>query len=304
MNILILGSQKTVDLYPDYYELYEQFVRDSLPAEGEHTIDVTFLDDLIIELSNDACKIIICENEKAMSEYDMVFARGVRFRPFLDVLKVVSEYCREHGILMVNDYEGGRSGSKIAQAIQFYSHQLPIPYTLYINRGSIQKLDDLPLEFPMIMKAVLGTRGENNFLVQSRDDIRGHFRDNPDLNFVLQNAIPNDGDYRLLIIGDDAELIHRKAVGDSHLNNTSQGGTATLRDVSPIPSELLERIHGYLKAYGLITAGVDILQDSSTGEWYLLEVNSQPQLTTGAYLPEKVALFAKYLAKLNDAQSS
>lgn len=304
MNILILGNQKTIDLYPDYYELYSKYVQDSLPAEGEHTVDVTCMDDLIIELGEGVFNVNVLENKKSLAEYDLVFARGVRFRPFLDMLKVVSVYCQRHGVTMVNDYAAGRSGSKIAQAIQFYAHNLPIPYTLYINRGSIQLLDRLKLEFPMVMKAVLGTRGENNFLVRSQEEIRQHYHENPDLNFVLQRAIPNDGDYRLLIVGENAELIHRKAVGDSHLNNTSQGATATLKDISLLPADLLENIYAYLNDYKLITGGADVLQDNQTGEWYILEVNSQPQLTTGAYLPEKVELFKKYLAQLNDTQSS
>jgi len=42
-------------------------------------------------------------------------------------------------------------------------------------------------------------------------------------------------------------------------------------------------------------AGVDVVQDKQTGLWYCLEVNDSPQLTTGAYVDEKQAAFAKFI---------
>jgi D-alanine-D-alanine ligase-like ATP-grasp enzyme len=42
-------------------------------------------------------------------------------------------------------------------------------------------------------------------------------------------------------------------------------------------------------------AGVDMVQDCNSGEWYCLEVNSGPQLATGAFTVEKQVAFAKFI---------
>jgi glutathione synthase/RimK-type ligase-like ATP-grasp enzyme len=44
-------------------------------------------------------------------------------------------------------------------------------------------------------------------------------------------------------------------------------------------------------------AGVDLVKDNSSGNWYCLEVNRGPQLATGAFKQEKVKIFANYIKK-------
>lgn len=297
MKILLLGNDRTIQQEPQYYDLYKKFVSDTLPIGTDNQVDFAYIEDLIIQIRNDNFSIMHPQTNYEMKGYDLVFIRGIKFRPSLDVLKVVSTYCRLNKIKIINEYGQGRDGSKLSQAVQFYEHQLPIPPTWFINRGAIACLDSLELTFPMVMKAVLGTRGENNFLVTSTDEIRTIYGQNGALNFVLQQAIPNDGDYRYLVIGEDSILIHRKAQDGSHLNNTSQGAKATLQDVSVIPQDLRERFSLYLVAQALTTGGIDVLQDKNNGEWYVLEVNSQPQLTTGAFLEEKKKLMSLYFEK-------
>jgi D-alanine-D-alanine ligase-like ATP-grasp enzyme len=45
-------------------------------------------------------------------------------------------------------------------------------------------------------------------------------------------------------------------------------------------------------------AGVDVMQNKETGKYYFLEVNMQPQLTTGALLKEKQALLVDFFSGL------
>jgi len=44
-------------------------------------------------------------------------------------------------------------------------------------------------------------------------------------------------------------------------------------------------------------AGADMIQDKTTGKWYILEVNSSPQMRTGSHIDEKVSEFAQFIDK-------
>ena len=106
---------------------------------------------------------------------------------------------------------------------------------------------------------------------------------------LAQKYHQNDSDYRVLVMGDLKPLVmKRTAASGSHLNNTSQGAKAEL---SNLPKHLLEQSQSLAKELKMTIAGVDILKDKTTGEMLFLEINSQPQLLSGAYVSDKKKLF-------------
>jgi glutathione synthase/RimK-type ligase-like ATP-grasp enzyme len=111
---------------------------------------------------------------------------------------------------------------------------------------------------------------------------------------VVQEYLPNTCDYRVLIMGNREPLqIKRTAVGGSHLNNTSQGGTAELSD--DLPTEILENAKKLAKVFQLDIGGIDVLQNQANGQYYFLEVNNQPQLVSGALPNQKMEVFQVFL---------
>jgi D-alanine-D-alanine ligase-like ATP-grasp enzyme len=89
-------------------------------------------------------------------------------------------------------------------------------------------------------------------------------------------------------MGDEVRLvIHRQSTGQSHLNNTSQGGQAQIIDVATLDRQMLEESVQISKALGREVTGVDMIQDKHSGEFYFLEVNNMPQLSTGSMVEQK-----------------
>jgi len=298
MRILIIGSRETLVVRdPQYYDKYQAYLQAALP-DGEGSVDVAYISDLYIGIGDSKFDIRTLPNNRDLREYDVVFLRGQTFRRFRDVLKVVSVYCVMNKVVIINDYGKNRDGSKLTQAVQFFEAGLPLPYTVLVTAGLLANPDTLGIAFPLVMKATFGARGEDNYLVHSIEEIRCIAAENPELRFILQRLIPNDGDYRLLFIGDETALIHRKGKDGSHLNNTSQGATASLVPVSTLPPEIVEGARRYIRSHYITTAGVDVLTDKHTAECYFLEVNSQPQLTSGAFLEMKTELMGAYLQSL------
>jgi len=294
MQVLLIGNKETLTDDPNYYTNYEAYLRRVLSDEND-TLAAVFVDDIYIGIGDGKFAIRVLPTDCDIQEYDAVMFRGRSFRRHRDLLKAISVYCNANNVAIINDYSHYFDGSKLTQAVQFYETGLPIPYTVLVTPGVLDRLESLELAFPLIMKSTLGARGENNYLVHTADEIREKQAMNPEIRFILQRVIPNDGDYRLLLVGDQVALIHRKAQSGSHLNNTSQGGIATLEPLTNLPEEIVEDARRYTQRYGQKTAGVDVLADKNTGEHYFLEVNGQPQLMSGAFQDEKIELLSAYL---------
>ncbi|MDR1300084.1 MAG: RimK/LysX family protein [Candidatus Nomurabacteria bacterium] len=171
----------------------------------------------------------------------------------------------------------GRLGSTFGR----WAADLSIPRTAYGTRkGLLAAFDDIGT--PAVLKATNSRKGKDNYLVKSKQELEKLLVDNKDLKFVLQQFIPNDGDYRVLVMdGSQAVVSLRQGKGDTHLNNVSAGGTETLIDAKTVP-EAVRLARKAARQEQLQIAGVDIIVDKGTGQPYILEVNRAPQLTVDA----------------------
>lgn len=304
MKLLIIGNTNGTPTGRDreYYQSYIDFFTASAKTVDETTIvRACLFDDLIISAGDGDFTIFDTLNGSDISEYDVFFLRGDKFRRYMDAVVTVNQYANKHGIKTINDYSNARDSSKLLQAVQFELHYIPVARTWLVT-GAL--LSNMPEDFtyPCIMKATDGSHGDHNHLVKSLDEIRAVVESTPERRFVLQRFVPNDGDFRILIIDEEVMIIRRSAQGDSHLNNTSKGGDAAIVDTESLPREVIENAKKIAKHLHMTIAGVDVLMDKTTGEYYFLEVNAQPQLMTGAVVPEKMAMIGRFLDKLNNAR--
>lgn len=257
-------------------------------------------DDLVYDVSNTEFRIKDTKNQMELKDYDIVMIRGKAAR-YLDLAFCVSIYSSENHLVWFNDYSlAYPGGSKLAQAVIFYQLKVPFIRTLYsIDRQLLLSYAKSELRFPLILKDVFGSHGNDNHLVDSAESAASILDDNQSVYFIAQPYHPNNCDYRVLIIGRQQPLqIKRSATSGSHLNNTSQGASA--EKVSELPVKILEQADRIRRAFKMTVAGVDVLQDTSDKNYYFLEVNSQPQLATGAFIPDKIAALQSYLNQLGD----
>jgi formate-dependent phosphoribosylglycinamide formyltransferase (GAR transformylase) len=64
--------------------------------------------------------------------------------------------------------------------------------SVYVNRSILENGYEVGIEFPCVMKAVFGAHGNDNYLVNSLEEVR-RIAQASALRFVLQRMIPNDG---------------------------------------------------------------------------------------------------------------
>jgi glutathione synthase/RimK-type ligase-like ATP-grasp enzyme len=300
MKILLIGTREAALDTDKYYGHYADFFLESLRGidDDDATVATTLIDNLFVTVGDGSFVVADTKSGRDLKEFDAVFIRGVGLKNYADVVKAVSMYAHLHNVPITNDYSDVKDTSKLSQAAMFFTAGLPSAQCVYASGSVLEGKHELPFSFPCIMKASFGAHGNDNHVVHSLEEARGIAAARPGISFVLQRFVPNDGDFRILVAGDRELVIHRKASGDTHLNNTSQGGTGQLVEASSLPAEIIEQSHKIAELMHMDLAGVDALADKNTGEFYFLEVNSQPQLMSGVYIDEKVRLMGYFLESL------
>ncbi len=157
------------------------------------------------------------------------------------------------------------------------------------------------LKFPLVMKKNLSARGAGVYKLSSIKevgDLKIIFKD-----YVFQNYIKNDGDFRVLVLGGVALGIIKRVKGsDEFRNNISLGGQAVdVRDL-PEAADLKNKAVNIASKFGLQFCGVDFIYDQEDKIYRFMEVNTVPQWegfqgATGINVTEKVIEYVKSLAE-------
>ncbi len=268
-------------------------------ADPGLVVSAALLEDLLFAMDEESVEVVDTTNDRPLTDYDVIYFRywGDAQGPAL----AAARYCKLKNIPFV-DSEVLRPGSfsKITQYMNLHEAGVPFPKTLVASSEQlVQRYVSYGFGFPLVLKSAGGTRGQDNYVVHDEVEMRRVLTDNPSLTFVLQAFIPNEGDYRVLVMGDQVVLlIKRTAAEGTHLNNTSQGGSAHIVSADSLPPEVSELSLRAARFFGRQIAGVDMVQSSSDGRWYCFEVNRSPQIEHASFEPEKAQHLSRYLQSI------
>ena len=262
-------------------------------ASGSYKVLHAMIDDLVFDISPEKFSIFDTVNKHELSDYKVLILRG-KLHDELDTAITLSEYAHLNGLVYFNDYRQTRSISKLAQAVNFFLLGLPFPRTILTSPEQLKHLlNEKKLQYPFIYKSRFGAHGINNHLIKNQNDLSKVEK----WGMIAQPFIPNDGDYRLVIFGNNHLVIKRIAQEGTHLNNTSKGGKAEL--IRNFDQKIISESHKLADKLKMVVAGVDVMFDKNSGKHYFLEINSQPQLMSGAFLAEKEELIKNYFKTLD-----
>lgn len=256
-----------------------------------------YLEDLVYSLSNETVNLYDARNEQPIEHYSKIYFRywGAQEGHAIAAARI----CHIKGIPFL-DSETLQVGSKnkITQYVNLHEAGVDFPRTLVASNENLLKYyADHGFSFPLIMKAKGGTRGQTNYLVHDEAHMKQIIGTHPEEVFVMQEFIPNDGDYRVIVCGAEVALvIRRKAQGDSHLNNTSQGGSAEIVPNDELPTRVLQDCIRASQFYGREFTGVDIVHSKQDGKYYCFEVNRAPQIDSASFEKQKAHILAGLLA--------
>lgn len=296
-RILIL-----IDKYTSEKDRNWTFFRDAVQSHIGDDVEIQMgaLHDLVFELNDERDDVYDRERRFSLGDFDLVVFRFIRDEHARAA--ACASYLQGHAIPYIDSHIHPSARSKYsAEAVRRSAGLRVIPSVFSSNRHLVSLIEagELPFGYPIIIKDVNGRKGKLNYLANSADEAVAALRANPDTEFIIQKCIPNDGDYRVLIMGGRIVLvIHRRAVGDSHLNNTSQGAVSQTLDPMELDEAIASDALRAASLEGLDVAGVDVIIDKGTDEHYILEVNSSPQLATGAVPERKLQAYTDYLRSL------
>ncbi|MEO6513097.1 MAG: RimK/LysX family protein [Candidatus Saccharimonadales bacterium] len=294
-RLLLISTNKT--------DTIEKFI-EGIKSASSTPLEVTYItyDDVQFFFNNGTTKIVIKETKEDIATYDIVHFKTSKER---DVTAAMASYLQKRGVLFFDKRAMKYSAnSKIYQYVLLNDNQIPVPNSVFVLPSQyafmFETLNET-LGLPFVFKGIHASRGAFNYLIENKKSYDEAVKEMNENNIIAiaQQFIPNDGDYRVLVLGRSVALIILRSRTDNstHLNNTSQGGTATLVDVADFPTEIITKSITAATVFQLGIGGVDMLQDKSTGEWYCLEVNGDPQIASGSFVNEKQAAYAAYIEK-------
>ncbi len=276
---------------------------DSIEAESEYS--GADYEDLLFSYDGDTLKVTDTVSGTDIADYDAIFLIGwFKTKALDDIARAVAHYTQAHNIPCNNtEAYDGRSFTKLSQCVIAALNGVAVtPFLFALDQTILlAAVERSSIKAPYIAKAIAASRGQDNHLIQDHAQLAGAMQQPTDKPryFILQTYVPNDGDYRILVMGGVVRLvIHRKSQDDSHLNNTSQGGAATLIDIATLPQKVLDDSVKIAQLFKREVTGVDMIMDKSTGEYYFLEANNMPQLATGSFVPEKMKALDTYLTSI------
>ncbi len=300
MNKVLILTRKEDRASFDQKKTYESALS-RIDANAEYTVDE--FEDLVFTYDGEHLSVLLQGGVIDIASFDAVFLVGwFKTKMLEDLALSVSIYLVAKGVTVLNSEAlYTRSRSKLSQYVYAALNDISVtPFIFSVNPTLLRDAisNRWQHEYPVIMKGVLSSRGNDNYKIYNETDLMQKIDETRTIEapwFVIQQFIPNDGDYRIIVMGNKVvAAIHRQSVGPSHLNNTSKGGEAKLIDVSSLPNTVCDESVELARLLRREIAGVDMIQHKDSGMYYLLEINNMPQLATGTYVNEKIQALDTY----------
>lgn len=271
-----------------------QKLKQKLEATGELLVSTASFADLNLLINGENSSIRNRHTGEDLADFDKILC--ITTAPF-DRRYVFSSYgcyCRKKGVKMADD-EFGNTNSKLYEMWRLWEKDVPVPKTAYGTPKFLGECLVDTFENRAILKSVRGTKGRNNHFVQSPVEIYKIIEENPESEYILQEYIPSDGDYRIITLGYEpyyaAHFVNRKIYWRAE---NEKHGAKRVIPLSELDPEIIEMARAASKAVHRRFAGVDIITNKETGKNYVLEVNHTPQVLTGSFVDEKADALRDY----------
>jgi glutathione synthase/RimK-type ligase-like ATP-grasp enzyme len=301
-EVLILFGVKPRNKTDRNWDNFSGLVQENLNSD-KVKLSTSALSKLTYYVNGESSKVIIRDTQKDIAEFDLVIF--VYTGSKREYAIAAARYLEFKNVPFIDRYlRRAVPSGKLACAMQRSLKEVEVVPTLGATSGngllnSLKHFKEFN-SFPLILKADVGRKGQNNFLVKSKDELRNILSENREVKFVIQPYIENDGDYRFLVMGSEVRLAFKRS-GDkskTHLNNTSTGATVEKVDLEDIPQEVLSLVKRAAAVDRLSVAGVDLIEDRVNGKWMVLEVNISPQLISGEFSGEKTKAYSQMIEEI------
>lgn len=270
-------------------------------CDKDYQIDFASLSEDIVFKFINGVEVIV--NGKNILEYNLVY-----FRTWFGKYKIatpLARYLMDNGIQVIdsalqNISLGGVT--KIYQFLLLVQNNFPVPKSYILHRNNLEKFLDEAVDtlggYPLVIKKHNGRKGEGIYKVDSQSDFYEILPKLEDNYYFLQEFVPNDFDYRVLVMGNNVVRLKKRIRPENSTdfrNNVALGAKVELED--PNKNKVVSGLA--LKASKLLQieiAGVDIVISSKNNKIYIFEVNPAPTLKNDLTQYKDLANYLKNIA--------
>ena len=266
-------------------ELFAQLISNNIGNDTE--VVLAEFSDLFIEISNSETKVLIKEID--VREFDLVYFRRVDHSLF--ALSGTLALCLDKlGIKYFDTKfkEIGAGGDKFTAIATLAFAGVPVAGTIFCPRENILNEKQRIISkfgFPIVAKDTQAQGNTGIYLIKKEEDFQklltlkekrlsGSF-----IQFLFQQFIDIDREYRLLVLGDRVAIVHKKDKRN-YDNLVVDYETPDLEtefvDVKETPDVLKTIAIKAAKTLSVEIAGVDICVEKETEKVVVIEVNRGP----------------------------
>lgn len=229
-----------------------------------------------------------------LKEFGVFYFRAVGSE--LEWSKLLDLYAKKHGIPVVDEYlntQGPLRRFKSVMGWQLFDKGVNYPKTVMVESFKELREELTKWEMPVIVKLSKGGRhGMGTFWIRKMEDldelektlaerarkvVEGGGEKPIYRGFLVQEFIPNDGDYRMFLVGYKTVGGFKRMMKEEKLVlNKSVGHSMSLES---IPDEVKAEAEAAAAAVEVEVAGIDMIKDSRNGKVYVVEVNEAPEFT-------------------------
>lgn len=241
---------------------------------------------------------------KKADDYDVLFFRTTG-KHWEEVDLIINSITRDDVVVVDPLVRYGKPdmACKAWQMLALKKAGIEVPETIY---GSLwylfEQMKNKAFNWPVIVKGSGGDRGTRVYKADNLEELEKLVRDlrksevEDGKRYMLQEFIPNDGDYRVLVLGEKVLGVMKRSSQSvaEFRNNYSAGGAV---EVADLPEEIKQLSVKAAKACGLAVAGVDVaFRDYDLKKPVIWEVNKGPQFkgfmkATGIDVPAEIVKF-------------
>lgn len=152
-----------------------------------------------------------------------------------------------------------------------------------ISIPTYTKQDTTELSNPFIAKPIDGSCGGGVLLLNDKSIIK----DAPN-NYIFQPYIPNDGDWRVVVVGGKSiSAIKRLGKIGQATNNIATGNFAIKETNLNIIDKIYPLAESVARHLNFDYVGIDVIRDSNSDRYFFLESNERPTFETSQILTGK-----------------
>ena len=262
------------------------------------------LEEVELYIEKGKIKLLICG--KSVKAWSTIYLRKVgRNRGIAHMLALVS---KRAGVKFIDSYheqtKDASDAAKIIQMFRLAMAGISVPKTYFAGSYSKTHLRHAVayLKLPIVVKECNTSQGAGVFLAKNINELekiiteRFSLDDRKDI--FLQEFIPNNFEYRILITGNKVAVTEKKirSKKEAFRNNVHLGATEEFVDPSTVANRIKKEALLGAKITHIQVAGVDVVERID-GSPVIFEVNSCPALTLDNKISPEIKKLAQYLTE-------